>query len=182
MEFVRTQSSMNVPKNVGVKGLLRILEALLTEIPHVVRVSLTATGTIEYEWYAPKDSLKDDPLTLPATILDDLTPYQILRKVQIHELPGFGVTTLLHACHKDKLYPIGFVTGVRTTLWKWLSTRLGVDFEATNRYDDLFGYPVLSDSDIPDDTLILCAGYGRTIHIADTFAAYKIVMEGPNAQ
>lgn len=173
MDFVERTDSVDVPKNSGLKGLLTLLSALLSEIPRVKEVVIRSTGKVDYTWYAPSEG--DQP-KLNVTF-ESLLPWAIVRNTPLKEEtppePNMGVYSLFRACHRDRLYPICFVTGSDTKLWDWLLA-IGVPMEPS---DTFFGYPLLQDREVPDDVLILCASFARTTQISDTYRSYKITME-----
>jgi len=69
--------------------------------------------------------------------------------------------------------PIAFVVSVNTTLWNWLYFR--DDLEVKSR-DTLLGYPVLTDTQIPETALVLCVGVDGTTALLDTRLSLKAEM------
>jgi len=175
MEYIERTGSITIPKNAGVAGLLKTLGALLAEIPRLKSIHINSAGLVEYVWYAPAET--ENPKTLEVQF-ESLMPYAIIRNTTLKEVvvddPRTAIISLFNACHLDRLYPICLVTGADTKLWSWMANLYGLVMTPS---DTFFGYPLLQDREVPDDVLILCASFARTLHITDTYRAYKIAME-----
>lgn len=174
MGFVEQVDVVEVPKGSGLKGLLKTVEGILTEIPRVKELHISSTGQVRYTWHIPEDA-KPQALDIQ---FNDLMPYAIIRNTNLVEVlapEGSGVlesvSHLLNAVYKDRLQPVCFVVHPQSPLRASLQKR-GIDMGQ----DELFGYQVLEADELPQSALILCASYGRTIQIADTYKAYMIVI------
>jgi hypothetical protein len=179
MEFEERADSITIPKNTGLSGLLQTIKALLTEIPRVKELKLTSAGVLSYTWFAPTD-IETRPLHVP---FETLQPYSIVRNSLIEEVAvptqQALLLSLFATCQRDKLYPICFVLGSKSIFWEWL---MGVNGVSMPRDSSIFGYPLLMDEFVPNDTLLLCTGYARSQHIEDTYLVYKALMEMPHAE
>jgi hypothetical protein len=175
MEFVQKTSSIRVPKSTGIKGLLDCISALISEVPRVSRILIESNGEVTYTWPCPVDG-ESKPFDLS---FEDSMPYAVIRNTRMVDVggkdPADSLAALFAACHKDRLYPICIVTGTDTKLWSWLSR--AVFGQRLDPSDTLYGYMILADREVPDDSLLLCAGYARSQSIADTHVCYKISME-----
>lgn len=80
---------------------------------------------------------------------------------------------MLDQVAKDQLTPLAFATGRMTVLWEWYRFTTGYTFEVHDRF---FGLPLLTDRQLPDTALLLCAGYGRGARFIDTQVSYKVEM------
>lgn len=174
MEFVEQVDVIDVPKGSGLKGLLKTIEGILSEIPRVKEINVSSSGQVRYTWYMPADA-KEKSLEVN---FSDIMPYAIIRNTNLEEvLVSDGssiceqICELLNAAHKDRLLPVCFVAHPMTSLREQLRAK-GINMGI----DELLGYPVLEAEELPQGALILCASYGRTVHISDTHKAYKILI------
>jgi hypothetical protein len=174
MEFVEQADVVDVPKGSGLKGLLKTVEGILSEIPRVKELHISATGQVRYTWYMPAGA-KEQSLEVQ---FSDLLPYAIIRNTNLEEVfapEGTNVcelvTHLFDSVARDKLQPVCFVVHPLSRLRKLLQQQ-GLIMGR----DELCGYPVLEEEELPQDALILCASFGRTVHISDTHKAYKVLI------
>lgn len=175
MDFVERTDTVDVPKNTGVPGLLKLIGSILAEIPRVKEIVIRSNGSVVYTWYMPMGA----PPKMMEVQFDALLPYAIIRNTPLKEVPmdKDAVAALFTACHRDRLYPICLVVGSDTILWKYLAATTGKSLDVS---DTFYGYPLLHDREVPDDIIILCASYARTSNITDTFCSYKITLETPS--
>jgi hypothetical protein len=174
MDYVERTDTVEVPKNTGLPGLFKMLGALLGEIPRVKEIVIKSSGQVRYTWYSPMGA----PEKALQVQFEDLMPYAVIRNTPLEEVtprfPYMRLSSLFLACDKDHLYPICFVTGVETRLWKWMISAFGLEYDQT---EAIYGYPLLLDKSCPDDALILCASFARTNQLADTYKCYKVLLE-----
>jgi len=170
MDYVERNSYVVVPKNAGIKGLLKTVEAILSEIPSIQTIVIGADGRISYTWLAPEGTEDKKALEVDFT---DVLPYAIIRNTRVVEVttqdpgPRVALVELYNKAARERRYPICLVAGTDTHLWQWLKEPL---------CDALFGCSILYDPEVPDDVLILCTSYARTTNIADTDCAFKLTM------
>ena len=176
MDYVERTDEVDVPKNTGVPGLNKLLTEMLTEIPRIKEITIKSNGKVRYTWYAPVGA----PEKILQIQFESLMPYAVIRNAAVAEVtpryPYMRLSALFMACEKDHLYPICFVAGTDSLLQKWLVSAFGLEYE---HMESIYGYPLLLDKDVPDDVLILCASFGRTNQLADTYCCYKVLLEVP---
>lgn len=175
--YVQHDEVLTVPKGTGIEGFLRSLREVL-KLPNVQDVRITRQGTIEYTFFLREGEEK----RVIMMNFDSLMPMALVRNAEVVEVPSIdGLMTPVLAPHAimrmfelaaaDHLLPIAFVTGASSLLWKWL------DKSPTRRTDGpLFGLPVHSDRNCPDEALLLCAAFKKDSELVDMKKAYKIAM------
>ena len=176
MQYVEEKKTVVVPKNVGPDGFVLALKNII-KIPRVQRVEILANGTVEYTYFkregAPGASLSID--------FETLAPSAVVRNTQMRELElveqdtaPVVVCRMFRAVRVEGLVPISFVTGADSAFWKWhdKAGMSGLD----DAPDSAYGLPLLQDRYIPDDVLVLCAGYDRNSALVDTVMSFKTVM------
>jgi hypothetical protein len=170
MDYVERSGHVVVPKNAGIKGLLKTVEAILSEIPSIQTITIGADGRVWYSWFAPEGAADKTGLEVDFT---DVLPYAVIRNTRVVEVaskePGaqFLLLEMFTKASLEQRFPICFVAGTDSCLWRWLGMQPGVS---------LFGCFIYYDAEVPDDVLILCTSYARTTSITDTDCAFKITM------
>lgn len=176
MDYVERTDTIEVPKNTGLPGLFRVLGEMLNEIPRVKEILIKSSGQVRYTWYIPVGATEK----ALQVHFEDLRPYSVIRNTHLEEvvpkLPHMVLSSLFLACDRDRLYPICFITGAETLLWRWMASAFGSEYGQT---ESIYGYPLLTDKNVPDDALILCASFARTNQLADTYRCYKVLLEVP---
>ena len=99
-------------------------------------------------------------------------------RVEVKELeedpcPSSAVCRLFSACTEDRMFPVAFVSGPRTTFWMWHELAENISMR---RRDEAYGVQFLYDGQIPDYALILCAAYLPGSGMVDVRRCYKLTM------
>lgn len=172
--YQEVTKSIAVPPNTGIDGFLRALKQILRK-PLVQLVTINSKGKVSYTRYVRDDEPEDRSIDF-----DDLQPYHIIRNADLQEfmppmdLPASTIVgMMLDRVAQDRLHPVAFATGAQTHLWDWYRYTTGYSMVARRQ---LFGLPVLTDRQLPDSVLILCAGFGRDASFSDTQMSYKVEM------
>ena len=179
MEYIEQTERIDVPKNSGVDGFLLALRRILS-LRHVVHVSISDKGRVEYRRFVPKES-ESQAIDIE---FDDVSPYFIIRNSEVEELsdtgPNGAVASYLmfRKARIDGLVPIAFATGANTWLWNWFAATTGSKLDTPK--DTFFGLELLTDRHIPDEALIMCAGFERDARMVDTRKCYKISLVTPS--
>lgn len=175
MEYVEKKGTVEVPRNVGIKGFLLAIEGIL-KLPRVQDINIDARGKVHYRHFAREEET-NTPLRLD---FDGISPYSIIRngKVTEVEMVGTDATTNLARAFElasmDHVFPIAWVASTNTRFWKWFEASYG--FRKKER-DELFGYPFLTEPrHIPEDVILLCTGYARGGEMSDTQCSYKLMV------
>lgn len=167
---------LEVPKNSGKEGFLSTVRAIL-KLPLVQRIVIEPTKVTVTRFVDP-----NKPIVPVEIDFEGLLPYSVIRNCEkVKEVPDTHVPASLHTAvfslftcaQKDRLFPLAFVTGADTVLYKWVYQATGVEPEDD---DPLFGVPVYRDRQIEDTQLYLCAGRSRGGALVDTVRAYKFLM------
>jgi hypothetical protein len=168
--------TINIPENLGVEGFIHGLREVL-RLPRVQRVVIEV-GHLTFFQTVPKDAAEITPNVNVS--FDHLRPYNIIRNAPTRELQypltlgaSAVLTAMLDVTCLSGYTPIAFVVSVNTTLWNWLYFR--DDLEVKSR-DTLLGYPVLTDTQIPETALVLCVGVDGTTALLDTRLSLKAEM------
>lgn len=176
MEGYREVSkSIDVPPNTGIDGFMRALRQILRK-SRVQQVVINSKGRVTYSRYVRED----EPEEASGIDFDDLQPYYIIRNAELQEFmppPNLPATTVVSMMFdkvaQDRLHPIAFATGAQSHLWDWYQYTTGHVSVARRQ---LFGLPVLTDRQLPDSVLVLCAGFGKDASFIDTQMSYKVEM------
>ncbi len=175
-EYELATSSIEVPKNTGLEGFVHTVRSIL-KLPKVQSITISAKGKITYERYV----LDGEPKTLSIDF-NGIEPYHLIRNApkQIEELvvhSGNAATILaamLDRASSEQLFPIAFVTGANTVLWRWYQQTTG--FSLVSK-ESISGLPVLFDRYVPDTALILSATLAKDGTMIDTYKSYKVEMD-----
>jgi hypothetical protein len=173
--------SVDVPGSTGVDGFLHAIREIIKK-PRVQRVVLEANGRVTYIRLVEEDD-EEEELNLGVNF-SHLEPYNVIRNVETRELsypPALGaadvLTSMFDAVSQNGFTPICFATGVNTIAYNWFYFTSGIELQ---NQDQLFGYPIYSDKQLPDTALVLCAGLGQTRALIDTRIAVKVEMQQNN--
>ena len=179
MQLEEKTNTISVPKEAGVPGLIETVRTIL-RLSRVMNVEINHRGVVTYRRFVPVG----EPGGAPVIDFAGLSPNGVIRNSVVKELPYERpgchapdlIFSMFDAVRDDGYFPICFVTGADTTLWRWYAHSAGL--EAPER-DVFYGYPLFFDRMIPDDVLILCAGYDRNATIGDTLASFKLALVIP---
>jgi hypothetical protein len=174
MDYKEVSDVIEVPKNTGIEGFLRVVRDILKR-PRVQCIEIDARGKVSYRYFARQGEEK-----LPlATDFETLRPYMVVRNGRAVELSDpsphapTAIGQLFDMAAADHLFPVAWVAGAQTKFWDWYvsSTKLNLCSQ-----DELFGLPLLTDRSIPDESLLLCAAFARGAALIDVQKSYKIVI------
>jgi hypothetical protein len=172
-ELVEKVSTVEVPKGTGIDGFFAALKKILLR-PRVQKIEINPQGKITYRFFAREE----DPQQAEVDF-DQILPYAIARNGEVVEISSpdtnaaVAVAQLFTNVADDQLFPVAFAMGTQSTVWRWFERTTGL--KARNR-EAFFGLQVFPDRFIPDDTLMLCAAYGRTSSLLDTRKTYKLTV------
>lgn len=170
--------TIEVPKNTGKAGLLRVVEGII-ELKRVVKIEINGERSpvkVTYKRFAPEDE-PDRPLSIE---LESLSPYAVLRNGDIQEfdggegLPAVVIARLFREVSLSGLWPIAFVASTATRFWDWHKETMEMTPSQTR--EDAYGLPFHTDRQVPDDTLLIAASYDRAATIIDAQRAYKLLL------
>lgn len=173
--------TIEVPKETGVAGLLRLFEEVV-RLKRVVEVHVLAHRSpvkVTYKRFAAEDE-PDKPLAID---LESLSPYSVLRNGEIKEFDGGTGPAAVVIAHLFRevslmgLWPTALVGGRASRFWDWHKETMGMVPSQTR--EDAYGLPFLTDRQIEDNTLLLAASYDRTSTIIDAQRAYKLLLPPP---
>lgn len=173
-DYKEVTEVVEVPKNTGTKGFLRVVEGILKR-PRVQSIEIDARGKVSYRYFARKGE-ENLPLNID---FETLTPHMALMHGTVVELadPSTHAPTaigqLFDKATADHLYPVAFVGGAQTWLWDWYASTTHLELSSR---EELFGLPFLTDRAIPDESLVLGAAYARGAALIDLQKSYKIVI------
>lgn len=174
MEYEPYNGSIEIPKGTGLDGFLRAIRELL-QLPRLQGIHIDARGKVTYKHFLREG---EKPRALEVDF-DSLMPYAIIRNGHVEELTPAGnnaavvLGQLFSRAAADHMYPVAWVSGPKTTFWKWFDASTGITSPV---HEELYGLPFLADRMVEDSVLILCAAYGRRGAIGDTQRSYKILM------
>lgn len=173
-EFEEVTETVEVPKNTGRAGFMRVIEDIL-KLPRVQDINIDSRGKVKYRYFLREGESKQ-PVT---TDFKTLEPYSAIRNSIVQELvepddnAAVGVGQLFDGAAQDRLVPIAFVASPTTTFWTWYEETTGI---ALASREELYGVPFLSERALEDYVLVLCAGYTRGSALIDTQRSYKLVI------
>ena len=119
-EYEEVTGTIEVPKNVGIKGFLKAIEALLA-LPRVQSINIDARGQVEYRHFV-REGEGNGPLEVT---FDSLMPYAVIRNSRVVELgdpdlnAAVALGQLFNMAAADHLHPVALVGGANTHLWSW---------------------------------------------------------------
>jgi hypothetical protein len=172
-KYQEHSETIEVPRGLGIAGLLHAIGKVL-RLPRVQGVNIEV-GSISF-----RRLIVEGEATTPTEVnFDTIAPSAIIRNVDLREVdaseedpPEVSLVKLFKAAALHVLYPLVLVSGANTTFGKWCP-RLADSSEL------VLGVEFLRDRQIPDDVLVLCAGYARDGGLLDTQRAYKMTMLPP---
>lgn len=173
-EYEEVKESVEVPKNVGLPGFMAAIAGIL-KLPRVQEINIDARGKIAYRFFRRPEEEKH----ALAVDFESLMPYAIIRNGKVVELAepdenaAVALAQLLIQASIDHLFPVAFVGGAKTGVWRWLEVSTALHCPVR---DELLGVPFYFDRNVEDHCLMLCAGYARGGSIADTQKSYKLVV------
>lgn len=158
--YEQKTSSISVPKSTGVEGFLKTLRSILT-LPRVQSINIDASGKVSYTRYV-RDGEPDNAVGVDYTGLE---PWSIIRNGDLDELsyePGLPapsvIASMFNRVTSEGLVPVAFATGAGSHLWKWHEDTSGVRLV---HKASAYGLPILTDRQMPDYSLVLCAAFVR---------------------
>lgn len=175
MDYQEKSSSITVPRNTGIDGFLRTLRGILL-LPRVQSISIDSKGVVNYTRYV-RDGEDASPVKVDYTGLE---PWSIIRNGDIQEMdvpPGtpapMVIAYMFDLITREGLVPIAFVTGAGSDFWRW-HQQFGVQL---TRAGSAYGLAIHTDRQMPDHSLVLCAGYIR----GGLLDCHRFIMTGMNA-
>lgn len=169
--YIEETKEIEVPPASGIPGFLRVVSDILGRSR--VQEIVISKGKIAYRRFRKED----EPEVPLAVDLDTLMPSFVIRAGQVEELAlltddnaAVAVSMLFAKAHMDGLNPIALVGGRNSQFFSWHTKTTDVVLAR----DECYGLPFLADHNIPDETVLLCAGYGRRASLPDTVRSYKI--------
>ncbi len=177
-EYEEVEGTVEVPKNVGVAGFLRSIEAILKQ-PRVQSISIDARGKVTFRRFI-REGEKNEPI---AVDFETLNPSAIIRNGTVVELPtpttghtnaAVAIGQLFNMMALDKLNAVSFVGGANSRVWKWYKESTGIELVS---HDELYGVPFVTDRHVEDQVLMLCAAYAKPAALIDTQKSYKLVIQ-----
>ncbi len=178
-EFEEVNESIEVPKNTGRAGFLRVIEDAL-KLPRVQDIHIDSRGRVKVRYFLREGETKK-PIE---TDFSTLEPYAAIRNSVVQELvepddnAAVGVSQLFDGAAQDRLFPIAFVGSPTTRFWRWYESSTGI---VLSSFDQLYGVPFLSEHALEDYVLVLCAGFTRSASLIDTQRSYKLVIPEVNS-
>ena len=176
-DYEERKGSVEVPKNVGIRGFLAAIETIL-KLPRVQRIEIDARGKIEYKHFVRAG---EEVVALDfEDTFDALMPYAIIRNGTVVELvapdqnAAVAMGQLFSMVAADHLHPVAVVGGAKSSFWNWYERSTGLKLA---NEEAVYGLPFLTDHLVEDNVLILCAGFARNGTIADTQKSYKLVIQ-----
>jgi lactobin A/cerein 7B family class IIb bacteriocin len=180
-QFKPVEETIEVPKETGKAGLLRVLEEII-DLKRVVEVRILASRPPVKVFY--KRFVAEGEPERPLSIdLESLSPYAVLRNGEIQEIDGGAgpaavvIARLFREVSLVGLWPIAFVGGRASRFWAWHKETMGALPSQT--HEDAYGLPFLTDRQIDDDVLLLAASYDRAAAIIDAQRAFKLLLPSP---
>lgn len=173
MEYHPVRKSIDVPRGAGVDGFILAIEKILTK-RNIKNINISANGKINYERMICEGEPEEDFEVDFTTV----TPWAVLRNTNLVEVKlisdnaAVSIAQLFQEMARDLLNPIGFAISQSSTFRKWHTRTTSLVLDT----DQLYGLPILYDPLIPQDVLVLCAGFGRQARLVDTKKAYKLTI------
>jgi len=176
-DFKEVTATIQVPANTGREGFLHTLGEILKK-PRVQHIEIDARGQVKYRRYVLDGEDDGNKANNFGVDFDFLQPYHVVRNASLKEFmpPGdlsaaIVVGLMFDRVGKDQMTPLAFVTGQSDALWEWYRFTTGHEIEERSTF---FGLRLLTDRHIPDEVLLLCAGYGKDAAFNDTQVSYKV--------
>jgi hypothetical protein len=171
VDYIEERQELDVPSATGIEGYLSVVRSILN-LPRVQEITIKV-GKVR--WHRFKKP--DEPDRNLEVDLDTLMPYGVIRNHEVQELmtvpdAAACLGAVLAQAHIDGLNPIAWVSGPGTLLHGWYKDTTGLLLPK----DSVFGLDLLLDSNIGQEALILCTGFGKRAALVDTVRSYKITM------
>lgn len=173
---IEYKETIEVPKGTGRAGFILAIEQVL-KLSRVQDIHIDARGKVSYTRFVAEGE-EVAPLRVD---FESVSPYAVIRNSEVVETSypddvnaAVAVSLLFQEVSVDQLFPIAFVGGMKTDIWRWMFNSTGVTPPKIR--DELFGLPLYQDRMIEDYMLVLCAGYSRNAAMLDTQKSYKIVI------
>lgn len=175
-EYREVSQTIDVPRGAGITGFLKTIESILRK-QRVQEVNINARGQVSYRRFARADE-EDHQVEMD---FETLMPWAVIRNTRkLEELTSaagasaaVAVSQMFAAVTRDHLHPIAFAGGPGSFFWEWHGRTTGV---VLGGKEEAYGLPFYPDEEIPNDVLVLCAGYGKEATLIDTKRAYKIAI------
>lgn len=170
--FVERSDLIEIPKGTGTEGFVRALRAILQQ-PRVQEIHINSKGQVEYVRLVRPDE-QMQPLAID---FDTIRPYAIVRNGEVKEVrvpednAAIAISMLFRQVTMDRFYPVAFIAGANTELWRWYTRTTDLELPAT---DEFYGLPFFWDRQLEDETLILAAATARGAALIDVQRGYKI--------
>jgi len=175
-EYKEVKGTIAVPANTGVEGFLHTIKTLMAR-PRLQSFQVDSKGTVSFRRFVLKDEQAESAKDNYGVSLEHLQPYYVVRNALIRELTNIDglnaasvVGVLMARAARDDMQPLSFLVNPTTLLWRWYKESTGHEWEEQGVF---FGLPVLTDRYVPEEALLLCAGYGRDAAFVDTQISYK---------
>lgn len=174
MEFTLKEDKIQVPKNTGVEGFILTLRTIL-KMPRVQSISIDDKGSVAYKRFIAEGDERSAGIDF-----GDIEPWHLIRNAELEELQVHSknaatvLISMLDTAVQHSLYPIAFVVGINSVLWRWYLQTTGSSL--TNQYT-VCGLPVYQDKSMPDTALALCAAYENDATLIDTKKTFKVEMD-----
>lgn len=175
-DYVLRTESIPIPSGSGVEAFLVTMRTILRR-PRIQTILVEGTtNRITFTFYA-----RAEEADLPIQVeLESAKPYHLVRSKSIEELPDEGspidiLMRLFSAISRDHLSPICFIAHPNTVFWKWAASS-GYGFP--KHRDEVFGYSVRYDDQVPEDALLLAACVQVDGTLIDTTKTYKVHIGG----
>lgn len=179
--YERKTEAFELPERPRIDDVLRAVRSILSQ-EAVQKITIELGKPVIYERYAHKNEAKDPELTYAKLSLYDVV--RNLGKLEdwdglvlnLPNPPNTPADTLIQIFgHFSFMYglPVSHIlVSEDTDLYSWLN--LGPTYK---RDGYLLGVPVVKDSNIPNEVLVVCAAKSRSATVAEVTNAVKLVME-----
>jgi hypothetical protein len=164
--------SFDIPKATGRAGYFQVLDSLFN-LQKVQEILITP-GKIAYRRFRRSE----EPEAEVGVDLSTLMPFAVIRSHEVTEvLPNSEIASTVIAqmfaqVHMDGYNPIAFASGHELTFRQWHASTTQVMLPVGEAY----GLPFLVDKQLPTESLLLCASFGRKGALVDTVHSYKLAI------
>lgn len=179
-EFREKTAKVNVARGAGIEVFISTIRQILQR-PRVSRIIIDSKGTIEFTYASRED---ESALPLPDIDYETLAPMAVVRssdlvQVDLGDNPNawFAIATLFARAAADIYYPVCLIVSTGSYFWQWHKETAGVAFDPTK--EEAYGYPVLSDPQVPPHALVLATAYTPNGTLLDVRRCYMVSMPVP---
>lgn len=171
--FIEEEKTIEVPKGIGVDGLLKAVAKVL-ELSRVQNITIDVTGKVSYKRFRKED----EPEQVTGLDFSSVMPWQIVRGHAIEEVPTNSTNAavvlgqLFARVSMDGFNPVSFVASPSTKFWTWYTATTSLH----TGHVELHGLPFLVDPQVPEEALVMCVAYGRRAGMVDVVKSYKITV------